>query len=204
MTLIPLSSNTAVRDLVRAATPVLRISGLGDSKWRREMKVGDPRIGPWHASVHEVLDRETWFLNGECLYFLTDCADRIRYVGESKNRLRDRWRTPPAICASTGAALGNPYLFHNRAWPHLERSIKAKDGLAPFTVSVLHLAKLGNLVAAARELAALPTLAGDGRHLAKVVQDWICAQTDQRDYLWNVAGLASCRAEKATNRTGRP
>ena len=88
--------------------------------WKGKKKDGDPRNGPWFASVHEVLDQQVWDTRAECLYFLTDGRGQVRYVGESKNRIADRWRMPPAACPATGRDLGNAFVFHNRAWAPLE------------------------------------------------------------------------------------
>ncbi len=188
MTNTSLTVDPTIQAILGAAIPVIQINGVGNSMWRREMKAGDPRIGPWRASQHEVLDRATWYLDGECLYFLRDSAGRIRYVGESKNRLRDRWRTPPAVCATTGHDLGNPYVFHNRAWPSLERAILADSAIAPFKVSVIHEPGLARLAAANATLAALHTQIQPGKHFTRVVQDWLCAHRDVQAHLWNVAG----------------
>ena len=187
------NTHLTVRSLLRASTPFLRITGLGPVSWRREMKAGDPRIGPWSASIHEVLDHDAWTRNGECLYFLTDAAGLLRYVGESKNRLPDRRRTPPAICATTGSDLGNAFVFHNRAWPPLERALKADHGLAPFRVSVIHADELRRVAESMPELAALLSAVREGRHLARVVQDWICRQPAMQADLWNVAGTIGVR-----------
>lgn len=184
-------SNDTLNSLMNASTPFLQINGIGTLMWRRHMKAGDPRIGPWAASIYEVLDEGTWRRNGECLYFLTDKNGRLRYVGESKNRLRDRWRTPPAVCALTGRDLGNAFVFHNRAWPPLERALKEDGGLAPFRVSVIHADALQSVVMSLPALARLKPEVREGKHLARLVQDWVCMESSLQRDIWNVAGKYS-------------
>ena len=126
---------------------------------------------------------------GECLYFLTDGSGRLRYVGETKNRVADRWRTSPALCATTGRDIGKPFVFHNRAWRPLEAELVSQgSGAGPFLVSVLQGAALAEVVGRCPGLRHLVSHVGEGRHLAKLVQDWLCGDARLRPSLWNVAG----------------
>ena len=183
----------SVAALVRSAKPVLRISALSAIRWRKPpmAKANDCRIGPWHAPIYEVLDEAAYRRSGECLYFLLDGGGCLRYVGESKNRLRDRWRTPPALCAETGVSLGNPFLFHNRAWRHLEHALKSDPACGPFEVRVLLKSELTEQLRQVSEGQRLidSTTRAAGKHLSKVVETWICAQHAVCEGIWNVAGV---------------
>lgn len=185
-------SSTAVpelRQLLQHAAPFLRIVDIDHTtRWKGRKKEGDPRNGPWFASVHEVLDQQVWDTPAECLYFLADGRGQVRYVGESKNRVADRWRMPPAACPATGRDLGNSFVFHNRAWARIESEF-ARHGRAigPFTVSVL---QGESLIRAVLAIAALSPLTRDRHsdHLARRVERWLCAHPQLQDRLWNFVG----------------
>lgn len=181
--------------LLNQATPIIRILSLDmNNRWVGKKKLGDPRNGPWYGSVHEVLDKTAWKTSAECLYFLTDGRKQLRYVGESKNRVADRWRMPPAGCATTGQSLGNPFVFHNRAWAPMEAEFKADGKSAgPFLVSVLQGTTLNQVVERSPGLRHLASQVGDGKHLAKLVQDWLCGNPRLHQSLWNVAGTGRGR-----------
>ena len=181
--------------LLDQATPIIRILGLDlSNRWVGKKKPGDPRNGPWFASAHEVLDAKAWAARAACLYFLTDGRGQLRYVGESKNRLADRWRMPPAECATTGRDLGNPFVFHNRAWSPMEAELRNQGSSAgPFQVSVLQGATLVAAVEHLPELRHLIPQINEGSHLAKLVQDWLCCNSRLHQSLWNVAGTGRGR-----------
>ncbi len=186
-----ISTGLATLDaLLDQATPIIRILGLDlSNRWVGKKRPGDPRNGPWYASAHEVLDAKAWAARAECLYFLTDGKGQLRYVGESKNRVADRWRMPPAGCATTGRDLGNPFVFHNRAWSPMEAELREHGSSAgPFQVSVLQGTTLVAAVERSLELRYLIPRVGDGSHLAKLVQDWLCGNAHIHHTLWNVAG----------------
>lgn len=181
--------------LLDQATPIIRIAGVDTSnRWVGKKKPGDARNGPWYGSVHEVLDAKAWGARAECLYFLTDGRGQLRYVGESKNRVADRWRMPPAGCATTGKDLGNPFLFHNRAWSPMQAEFMTNGSAAgPFKVSVLQGAALAQAVERSPGLRHLVSRVGEGNHLAKLVQDWLCGESRLLQSLWNVAGTGRSR-----------
>lgn len=189
----------AVTALLGVATPVLRINGLTSERWRGLKAEGDPRNGPWFYSDHEVLDPENYRRRGECLYFLIDRNDHIRYVGESKNNLRDRWRTPPGIDLRSGKRFEGRTVFHNRAWKHLEHAISAEPGVAPFFVRALPRPQLGAVVDGIpqlRDWVSALRITKPEKHLAQSVQDWVCAQPDVQTHLWNVSGTIKRRTTK--------
>jgi hypothetical protein len=89
------------------AIPVLRITGTGGLKWKRDMSdPKDPRVGPWLQATYQVLDERTWQRLGDSLYFVVAQNDgKLRYVGKSKKQVSERWRVSPALCAETGVLL---------------------------------------------------------------------------------------------------
>lgn len=181
----------ALTTLVRAATPVLRISGLKIETWRRRpgKDPRDFRIGPWHAADWSIVDEHTYRRDGEVLYFLSDSAGVIRYVGESKGRLRTRWRTPPTDQQSSGTR--NSHIFHNIAWPRIEQILAHDPLAAPFTVSAIGVETLSALVRNCPELAtaieAESLRSGGRKHLSWLVETWLCKQPSLHSHLWNVA-----------------
>lgn len=167
-------------------------------------KEGDDRIGPWYGSVHEVLDQRARTANGECLYFVTNADGELKYIGESKNRLGDRWKMPPAVCAVTGRKLGNPFFFHNRAWQRIERELLTDDArTSAFSVSVL---RGPALYAAVDETPGLSQLKHTGNqkiHLAKRVEQWFCGRPSLQAELWNIEGTGRRRGSQARHQSGR-
>lgn len=127
-----------VHALLAAATPFLRINGAERVDWCRDIKdPKDSRIGPWrYRAAFEVLNPEVWERSGEVLYFVTDAQERLRLVGQSKDRLKTRWRTSPMHDVISRAPLGVRALFHTTAWPALERALDNGER-PPFTVSAL-------------------------------------------------------------------
>lgn len=198
-------SSPALAALLAAAKPVLRVHALKDETWKRR-EGDDPsdfRIGPWRAAGWSILDKETYYAAGEVLYWLVDGAGHVRYVGESKSRLRTRWRTPPlAGSATRGEGI---HLFHNRAWPRLEETLLRDPGAGPFSVLVLGVAELGRVVsrhAVIREFVEsdVQRLGPKAKHLSWHVETWICEQPVIREHLWNRSKLKRSRFSPCTRR----
>jgi hypothetical protein len=190
-TIAALTSNSTLADLLSAATPVLRIDGLKNETWRRR-KGKDPhdfRLGPWRAADWSILDEAMYRADGEVLYLLSDGAGRIRYVGESKGRLRTRWRTPPLAEPVDGK--DNAHIFHNIAWPKIEETLDSNPAAGPFCVSVIGIERMTALVnrhADLRTAVELDSCRHDGRkHLSWHVETWLCEQPGLHAHLWNVA-----------------
>ena len=149
----------------------------------------DFRLGPWRAANWLILDDTLYRAGGQVLYFLTDSHGRVRYIGESKNRLRTRWRTPPLA----GPADGRPgeHIFHNVAWPKIEEALLHDPACAPFHVSAIPLSDLHALVERHPDLRAFIEGATKGaesaKHLSWHIETWLCEQPALRQTLWNVA-----------------
>ena len=185
------SSNNTLAALVRATKPVIRIDGLKSELWRRRMgeNPNDFRLGPWRAADWSILDEKVYRAAGEVLYLLADGAGRVRYVGESKGRLRTRWRTPPLEDSASGEE--GSQIFHNIAWPKIEATLEADPQAGPFQVSVIGIDKLNELVSLHSDLRSAVEAASRvhaaRKHLSWHVETWLCQQPSLRAHLWNVA-----------------
>lgn len=190
-TIVAHASNPTLVSLLTAAKPVLQIDGLKDQTWQRRMgeNPDDFRIGPWRAANWSILDKDTYFAPGEVLYFLSDGRGRVLYVGESKARLRTRWRTPPLAAPVDGGM--NAQIFHNIAWPKIESALASDPTVGPFFVSVIGIDELNNLVERHADLRLAVELYARKcrrrKHLSWHVETWLCAQSSLRAHLWNVA-----------------
>lgn len=174
--------------LLNAATPFLRINDVARMDWCRVMlDPSDSRIGPWkYRAVYEVLDEKVWKTSGEVLYFITNVNQTLRLVGQSKDRLKTRWRTSPMFEASTKAPLGEQALFHSSTWPAIEKGL-VEGERPPFTVSAIFREKLieickktgGPLEKALRQ----PEM--NSQRLSYHVETWICSLSSAGLNLWN-------------------
>ena len=108
--------------IFNAATPVIRIHGVGGKLWKRNVAKGS-RIGPWLQARYEIIDALAWRDRQPCLYLVCGSDSNIRYVGISRNGLKHRWRTSPAFDAETLERLSVNQLFHSQCWKHIEAEI---------------------------------------------------------------------------------
>lgn len=74
-------------EIFRAATPVIRIHGIGGKRWKRNVAKG-ARIGPWLQAKYDILNNPVWEARNPCLYLVAGGDGVIRYVGISRNRLK--------------------------------------------------------------------------------------------------------------------
>ena len=175
-----------VRHILQAATPVLRISGLHGPRWKRNVKTG-ARIGPWLSARYDVLDARAWSQPGACLYLVTGGDQGLRYVGISRNGLKHRWRTSPAIDATSGAPLSERQLFHSQCWKHIEAEFE-RDPQASFQVLCIAADALGATLGQLTDpIAALAVLKDDGETVVGAVERWICNRASASLARWNVA-----------------
>ena len=173
-----------IQALIAGATPFLRIDGAIPVQWCRNVQNG-PRFGPWRFEAEFVeLDGNTWQREGEVLYFVTDGAGRLRMVGESGGRLRDRWRMSPMHDVQTRAPLGRKALFHSTAWRAIECGLG--NEVAPFTVSALFSDELARLLAAH---GAMESLRKTDDHLCRRTEEAILAHLGGSAGLWNKKGV---------------
>jgi hypothetical protein len=181
-----------VNKLVAASKPFIRINSSNKLDWCRVMeKPTDPRIGPWHyCPDYHVLDEKVWTQLGEVLYFVTDSHKRVRLVGQSAKKLKDRWRTSPMFDVNTHAPLGKKSLFHSSAWPAIEAGFDKGDS-SQFTLSAIFRPELQNqcLLLGGPFLALLEKPETDLRRLAYHVEQWVCSLSNEGLDLWNKQGV---------------
>lgn len=194
---ISMSSDGAiayVNKLVQASKPFIRITGAKKFDWCRVMtKPTDPRIGPWHyCPDYQVLDERVWNQLGEVLYFVTDSLGKVRLVGESAKRLKDRWRTSPMFDIKTSAPLGRRSLFHSSAWPAIEAGFGLGDS-SQFTIHAIFRPELQELCLAMGGpfMALLEKPETDRYRLAYHVEQWVCSLSAQGLNLWNKQGVSA-------------
>lgn len=190
---MPLQPHERADQIFRAATLILRIHGIGGRRWKRNVAKGS-RIGPWLQARYEVLDQRIWEARVPCLYLVAGANGVIRYVGISRNRMKDRWRESPALDAETMQPLPQRQLFHSQCWKHIERE-NAEDPTMTYEVRCIDGEKL--LPVLKRQgppLSALTALRGDGEGIVAAVERWLCNNRSDRLVSWNVAMTARRRA----------
>jgi len=186
------SDQAALRTLLNAATPFLRINGAEREDWCRVMEdPKDGRFGPWQfVADFETIDSSTWQRAGEVLYFVTDARSALRLVGQSMSRLAGRWKPVPMFDVQSRRPLGRKALFHTSSWPAIEDGLRNADP-PPFTVSALFREELESLCRSAsgslRDVLAKPQT-----HLQRLsyhVESWVCSLDHGAQPLWNKQGV---------------
>jgi hypothetical protein len=171
------------------ATPVLHIHGVGGKRWRRNVAKGS-RVGPWLQAKYAVLDHKTWVANVPCMYLVAGSDGRIRYVGISRNRMKDRWRISPAYDPDTMIRLTENQLFHSQCWKHIEREAE-KNPNATFEVRCINSDQLLPLLETfGPPLSAFTALRGDGEGIVAGVERWLCNNKSEMLVSWNIAMAA--------------
>lgn len=173
--------------IFHAATPVLRIRGLGGSRWTRNVPESDSRRGPWLQAHYEVVNEKAWRAKGACLYLVAGRDAKIRYVGISRNGVKHRWRTSPAYDNLTGQRLPVDQLFHSQCWKHIEReaalgidtNFEVRSIEANALVTVLE--QIGG------PLAGFMALRDHGESLVGCVERWLCNHQSPDLASWNSA-----------------
>jgi hypothetical protein len=175
--------------IFQASTPVIRIHGIGGKRWKRNVAKGG-RIGPWLQAKYDILNRQTWEARSPCLYLVAAADGGIRYVGISRNRLKDRWRVSPAYDAETMTKLPENQLFHSQCWKHIEREYLTKISNS-FEVRCIGGSELLSLIEKlGPPLSAFTALKGDGEGIVAGVERWICNQQSANLASWNVSMTA--------------
>lgn len=172
--------------IFNAATPVLKIHGVGGKRWKRNVATGG-RIGPWLQGSYDVLDQTAWHRMEACLYLVAGSDRKIRYVGISRKRLKDRWRESPALDAQTMERLPKRQIFHSQCWKHIERESTATPGVT-FEVRAIHASDLVPLLARiGGPLAGFGALKDDGESVVAGVERWLCNNSSSELVTWNTA-----------------
>lgn len=176
-------------EIFRAATPVIRIHEIGGKRWKRNVAKG-ARIGPWLQAKYDILNNSVWVARNPCLYLVAGGDGVIRYVGISRNRLKDRWRVSPAHDAESMERLSENQLFHSQCWKHIERE-NAVEPTSTYEVRCID----GSMLLPVLErlgppLSAFAALKGDGEGIVADVERWMCNNKGPKLVSWNVAMTA--------------
>ena len=173
-------------EINRAATAVIRIHQVGGRRWKRNVAKGG-RIGPWLPAKYEILDNRTWQARTPCLYLVSGSDSVIRYVGISRNRMKDRWRVSPAYDAETMARLPQNQLFHSQCWKHIERETSSNARLT-FEVRCITGPILAPLIERlGPPLSAFLALGRDVEGMVAGIERWLCNNKGPNLVSWNVA-----------------
>ncbi|WP_313300214.1 hypothetical protein [Diaphorobacter sp.] len=168
------------------ATPILKIHGLNEPRWRRDVEKG-ARIGPWLQASYTVLDEKKWQSKGACLYLVRGSDGRIRYVGISRNGVKHRWRLSPALDALTLQPQAKRQLFHSQCWKHLEAEYKTSP-LMQYEVRFIEGDALRSLIARMQgPLVGFLALGNDDEGLVAGVERWLCNNKSNDLVSWNSA-----------------
>lgn len=172
--------------IFQAAIPVIRIHSIGGKRWKRNVATG-ARIGPWLQAKYEILNKAVWEARRPCMYLVSGADGVIRYVGISRNRLKDRWRISPAHDAETMARLPEHQLFHSQCWKHIERETAFGTGGRYEVRCIDGESLLPLLERLGPPLSAFTALRGDGEGIVAGVERWMCNNRCSQLVSWNVA-----------------
>lgn len=169
-----------------AATPVIRIHGIGGQRWKRNVAKG-ARIGPWLQAEYDILAKDVWEARNPCLYLVSGSDQIIRYVGISRNRLKDRWRLSPALDSETLTRLPENQLFHSQCWKFIEWEFEQRRNQTYEVRCIRGDALLPILKCLGPPLSAFAALEGDGEGIVAGVERWMCNNKSEKLVSWNVA-----------------
>jgi hypothetical protein len=178
--------------IFQAADPVINIRALGGGRWVRGVPETDDRYGPWLPADYEIVNEEAWRRSGACLYLVGASDSNIRYVGMSRNRLQDRWRTSPAYDAENPQQkLPRKQLFHSQCWKHIEAESAANPGTW-FQVRTIAEERLVPLLEEiGPPVSSLPESRADSKSVVERVESWLCSHSSNELAPWNVTGTGS-------------
>ena len=175
------------RRIYEAATPILRINGLGGPRWRRNDAKPAKRTGPWLPAQYEVLNRPVWERSAPSIYFVAGDDHVIRYTGISRNTVSHRWRECPAIDAETNALRPKRELHHSQCWRHVEREFEMGD-VKQFEIrciTAVHLMPV--LLEIGPPLSGFAPLKDDPEGVVCAVERWLCNNRSASLVPWNSA-----------------
>jgi hypothetical protein len=183
------SAIAKAREIFNAATPVIRIHEISGNRWKRNVAKGS-RIGPWLQAKYEILDKRTWQARIPCLYLVSSNDSVLRYVGISRNRMKDRWRISPAYDADSMVRLPVNQLFHSQCWKHIERETSDRPGTTYEVRCITGDCLLPVLECLGPPLSAFTALRGDGEGIVAAIERWLCNNRSSELVSWNVAMTA--------------
>lgn len=186
---LPPEDARILAQLVHAARPFLRINGADRVDWRRVIKdEKNGRNGPWKWLARlEVVDADIWSRSGEVLYLVTDGNGIVRAVGQSKNRLKDRWKLVPMFSIYNAVSLNQHGLFHTTGWRAIERELDLGHDTI-YTVSAIFRDELQQLCqrlgGPLSDVLSQPET--DRYKLSYHVETWVCKLKLKGVPLWNL------------------
>lgn len=176
-------------EIFQTAIPVIRIHGIGGRRWKRNVAKGG-RVGPWLQAQYDILDSRVWGARVPCLYLVAGADGVIRYVGISRNRMKDRWRESPALDAETSQPWPQKQLFHSQCWKQIERENSMNPGMT-YEVRCIDADRLLPLLERqGPPLSAFAALKGDGEGIVAAVERWLCNNKSERLVSWNISMTA--------------
>ena len=158
----------------------MRIHSISPEQWYR--KPSGLRRGPQYSCDYEIKNQSLWRRREECIYFVLDENNELRYVGISVNRLADRWRSSPAYSKELNP-LGRNELFHSQCWPEICKSHSFEEPI-DYYVSVINGQALQKILAELdHPLSCLGHLSGDPDIAVIALEVWFVKRFDSQ--LWN-------------------
>ena len=174
------------QQIYQGATPVLKIQGIGGKLWKRNVAKGG-RIGPWLQAKYSVLNSKVWEHRIPTLYLVSGSDGKIRYVGISRNGMKDRWRVSPAYDAETMIKLPENQLFHSQCWKQIELETVINPS-ASFEVRCINAGTLMPLlVKLGPPLSAFVALGNDDEGIVAGVERWLCNNKSDVLVTWNIS-----------------
>ncbi len=160
--------------IFESAVPFLQIQGIHaeNSRWCRKVADGDHRRGPWLCAKYNVIDQTLWDTTSPCLYLVKANDSGLRYVGISKNKLKDRWRLSPAYDVSLSKKLPEKQLFHSQCWKQMENEFATRQGVS-YEVRVIFGHKLKALLLASDDFGELASVAANEHEIVAQVEKWL-------------------------------
>ena len=192
------NSDQICNSIYNAAKLVIAIKKLNNTLWHRDVPATDGRYGPWQTADYELLNEDQWNQHKPCLYLVKGSDGLLRYVGISRNRLKDRWRLSPATCHRSKEPLPRKQLFHSQCWKQIQREALEKPTLT-YEVRAIDgeaLSKL--LMRMGPPLSGFCTLGSDYEGLVAAVERWMCNQSSGSLITWNVAMTSKAGSKRYT------
>lgn len=121
------------------------------------------------------------------LYLVAGNDAVIRYVGISRNRMKDRWRESPAYDAETMQLLPQKQLFHSQCWKHIEREYASHSSRTDEVRCITGDVLLSLIERMGPPLSAFTALRGDGEGIVAGVERWLCNNQSRDLVIWNTA-----------------
>ena len=172
--------NELALEIITKSRPIIRINNIQNNQWYR--KPEGSRKGPWYEANYDIFDDEMWSLKRCCLYFVKDEKEELKYIGISRNGLKQRWRLSPAFDLNKNQ-LQEKKLFHSQCWPPICDE-KKRGGNLNYTISVIHDSELFMVLEESyHQLSGLASLKNYPEIVIEAMEKWFILNFN--DSLWN-------------------